>query len=279
MINIVFGYSKKNINNQNEFLIPLYYYLCDLQIKCNIIEYIEDINPLDLNLHIGIFNHIHLSNMPKNYIYFNIEPENNLNNDMIIKIKNAKAVFTYLNYTLCNNNVFYYPFPYHISIENLYNVNIESIAKNIDVLFYGCLNNNRIFSINLLKENNIHVYCPNFNNNVFNIERDTLIYSSKIVLIQNFYTNDIDIPRITYLSSNKIFFIYLILDNEVDFLNDMFDNLIVKCNLKNLCNIVKYYLLNENERSIKINELYNCITTKYNINKFITNDVLHYIKL
>jgi len=281
MINIVFGYSINNINNQNEFLMPLYYYLCEINIKCNVIEYIENINPNDLNLHIGIFNHVLISKMPKNYIMFNIEPYENLNTDMIQKLSKAKAILYYLDYEIKELNFlkklrFYYPFPYHKSIENIYNI-LCNYNKTIDVLFYGCLNNKRISSINLLKQNNINVYCPNFVKPVYKHERDNLIFSSKIVLIQNYYINDIDIPRITYLSSNKIFFIYLIWNDEIDFLEDKFNNLIIKCNINNLCDIVKYYLINENERLEKISQLYKFITNEYNINKFITNDFLKII--
>ena len=195
MINIVFGYSKNNINNQNEFLMPLYYYLCEINIKCNVIEYIENINPNDLTLHIGIFNHVLISKMPKNYIMFNIEPYENLNTDMIQKLSKAKAILYYLDYEIKDLNFlkklrFYYPFPYHKSIENIYNI-LCNYNKTIDVLFYGCLNDKRISSINLLKQNNINVYCPNFVKPVYKHERDKLIFSSKIVLIQIYYINDI----------------------------------------------------------------------------------------
>ena len=269
MIIIVYNFN----NNENEFLVPLFNYLKELNYDCSI-QYSNNILNENTNLYIGIFHST--INMPKNYIYFNIEPEENINDSMMYRMQNAKAVLSYyIPNRVLNINTIYFPFPYHKSIENLYNVKFT--FYKYDVLFYGCINEKRKNILDLIKKNSINLYCPNLINakNIYKNERDELIFSSKIILLQNYYKNDIDLPRITYLISNKKFFIYYIHEDEEDFLKNKFDNLIIKCNKNNIINIINYYLTNENTSLEKINELYNYFIKTYNINKYISNEIIN----
>ena len=133
-------------------------------------------------------------------------------------------------------NSIYFPFPYHSSLENMYNIDKNKISKIYDLTIIGTLNDKRVNFYNRLKSNNYNIYCPNIKEHprgIFEKEHDKILYSSKIVLLNNYYKNDIDHPRIIYNISNKIFFIYnLNEDDDETLLDNIYDNMIVRCNSK-----------------------------------------------
>ena len=101
-------------------------------------------------------------------------------------------------------------------------------------------------------------------------EQDILLHSSKIVLLNNYYKNDIDHPRMIYNSSNKIFFIYILNDDDDEnLLDNIYNNLIIKCNSKNMFETINYYLKNEDKRIENINLIYNFVTNNLDVNKFL----------
>ena len=278
-ITIVVGRSRCMGNFYETLITPIKGLLNDINISYRTIEfadqvkYDDDIN----NIYIGIFHHTDLSNMPKNYIMLVMDPAINCNDDMIIKIKNSNYILVYTDieyFKNINNNIIYYPFPYHQSIENMYNIDKSILKNRFDLLFICCLNNKRRNIYNLLKSNNYNIYCPNIKTNprgIYEKEQDILLHSSKIVLLNNYYQNDIDKPRMIYNASNKIFFIYILnKDDDENLLDGVYNNIIVKCNLNNMFETINYYLKNEEKRIEKVNELYNYVTNNCHIEKYLT---------
>jgi hypothetical protein len=227
------------------------------------------------NLYIGIFHHVPVKNMPKNYIMLAMDPPSNCGQEMIHKLKLAYKILVYTDidyFKKINMNIIYYPFPYHKTIENMYNLNIKNIKKHIDLLIVGTMNDYRTNLFNNLKKKKYNIYCPNISDytlGVFEEKNDILSYSSNIVLINNYYKNDIQYPRMIYNASNKIFFIYILNDNDdKNLLDNKYDNLIIKCDKSNLYETIDYYLINEDKRTNNVNLLYNYLINNLNIDKY-----------
>lgn len=273
---IVVGRSKYIGNMYEPIIKPIKGYFNDKNIAYKIIEFSEEIikDEDNNNLYIGIFNHVPLTHMPKNYIMYVIEPVENISENMLIQIKNANKIFVYMkNMLSLHKNSIFFPFPYHQSLENMYNIDKNKISKIYDLIIIGSLNDKRIQTYNLLKSNNYNIYCPNIKDypkGIFEKERDKLLYSSKIVLLKNYYKNDIDLLRINYNSLNKIFFIYILNEDEDETLfDDVYNNLIVICNSKNMFEVIDNYLKNEDKRIENINKLYNYVKNNVNINLYL----------
>ena len=140
----------------------------------------------------------------KEYNYFFTEEYFNI-------LKNAYQVWDYsqknikwLKSNLQLDNIIFVPICYcHI----LNRKNLLSTSKNIDILFYGSLNNKRKNILdNLISNYNINVVIKN--NNIWEDDLDKLIYSSKIILNIHFYENStLEMHRISYLLNNKAFII------------------------------------------------------------------------
>ena len=78
----------------------------------------------------------------------------------------------------------------------------QSSAQDIDVLFYGTMNERRITVINLLKAAGLKVHTAF---GIYGPERDQLISRSKIVLNNHFYHSHIfGIIRVFYLMTNSV---------------------------------------------------------------------------
>jgi hypothetical protein len=264
-----------------EFVISLYSYLKDNNYNVELIRNINDINPNNKNLHIGIFNNCIV--MPQNYIMFNIEPfvsRSKIYND---KLYNSKAILNFTKeYEVNNLNNILFPITYHPAIENIFNINRNSIQEDIDVLFYGCMNDRRLKLVKDIKEAGINIFCPNKpifdgrkkvrgqwpKRGVFGAEKDILIERSKIILISLYYEYDIDIPRCVYCLSKKKF---IIADSYGDnfLLKDKFNNLFPVVETNEVINTIKYYLLNEKERNESIEKSYKYIKEKYKTENYI----------
>jgi hypothetical protein len=277
---IVVGRSRIIGNIYEPIIKPIKGYFNDKNITYRTIEFADQVRKDENNdnLYIGIFNHVQLIDMPKNYIMYVIEPLDNFNESMFIQVKNANKILVYLRHmlTLHSNSIFF-PFPYHSSLENMYNIDKNRISKIYDLIIIGSLNDKRIKTYNRLKSNNYNIYCPNIEDHqrgIFEREHDKLLYSSKIVLLQNYFNNDIDHPRMTYNISNKIFFIYILNEDDDDdetLLDNIYDNMIVRCNSKNMFEVIDYYLNNEDKRIEKVNILYNYV--KNNLNCYSCLDI------
>ena len=78
----------------------------------------------------------------------------------------------------------------------------KSSVQDIDVLFYGTMNERRITVINLLKAAGLQVHTAF---GIYGPERDQLISRSKIVLNNHFYHSHIfEIIRVFYLMTNSV---------------------------------------------------------------------------
>ena len=78
----------------------------------------------------------------------------------------------------------------------------QSSVQDIDVLFYGTMNERRITVINLLKAAGLKVHTAF---GIYGLERDQLISRSKIVLNNHFYHSHIfEIIRVFYLMTNSV---------------------------------------------------------------------------
>jgi len=212
--------------------------------------------------------------MPKNYIMYVIEPLNNIDENMFNQIKNASQILVYMkNMLSINENIIYHQFSYHKSIENMYNLDIKLIKKTRDLIMIGTINDKRTKLFNLLKINKYDIFCPNiegYPRGIFEKEQDILLYSSKIVLLNNYYKNDIQYPRMIYNSANKIFFIYILNDDDNEnLLDDVYNNLLVTCNSKNMFEVINYYLENEDKRIENVNILYDYVKNNLNVNLYL----------
>lgn len=275
---IVSGRSRYIGNFYDSLIIPLKGYFNDKNIPYKTIDFADQVKKDNNtnNLYIGIFHHVNLNDMPKNYIMLAMDPADNCNETMITKMKNANKILVYTDvqyFKKINKNVIYYPFPYHKQLENIYKLNITQIKKNIDLIMIGCVNDKRKNLVQILKDNNFNIYYPNiqdYTRGIYEKDQDILLYSSKIVLLFNYYKNDIDKPRIIYNVSNKIFFIYILNDDEdKNLLDDNYNNLIVKCNKKNMCKVINYYLENDEKRVENTNLLYNYVKNNHNVKKYL----------
>ena len=275
---IVTGRSRNIGNFYDNHINPIKGYFKDKNINFETIHFADQVrkdeNPN--NLYIGIFHHVDLHNMPKNYIMLAMDPASNCNNTMKQKLKNANKILVYTDFEYfkyVNKNSIYYPFPYHTSIENMYNLDKNKISKIYDLIIIGTLNDKRVNIYNLLKLNNYNIYCPNIKKHprgIFEREQDKLLYSSKIVLLNNYYKNDIQYPRMIYNSVNKIFFIYILNDDDNENLLDaVYNNLLVTCNSKNMFDVINYYLENEDNRIENVNILYDYVKNNLNVNLYL----------
>ena len=210
---IVTGRSRTIGNFYDTLINPIKGYFKDKNINFQTIHFADQVkkdNNND-NLYIGIFNHVPLTCMPKNYIMYVIEPLNNIDENMFNQIKNANKILVYIDFEYfknINKNCIYYLFPYHTSIENMYNLDKNKISKIYDLIIIGTLNDKRVNLYNRLKSNNYNIYCPNIKEHprgIFEREQDKLLYSSKIVLLNNYYKNDIQYPRMIYMLQIKFF--------------------------------------------------------------------------
>lgn len=275
---IVTGRSRTIGNFYDTLINPIKGYFKDKNINFQTIHFADQVkkdNNND-NLYIGIFNHVPLTCMPKNYIMYVIEPLNNIDENMFNQIKNANKILVYTDFEYfknINKNCIYYLFPYHTSIENMYNLDKNKISKIYDLIIIGTLNDKRVNLYNRLKSNNYNIYCPNIKEHprgIFEREQDNLLYSSKIVLLNNYYKNDIQYPRMIYNATNKIFFIYILNDDDNENLLDaVYNNLLVTCNSKNMFDVINYYLENEDNRIENVNILYDYVKNNLNVNLYL----------
>jgi hypothetical protein len=275
---IVTGRSRSIGNFYDTIINPIKGYFNDKNIKFKTIHFADQIrkdNNIN-NLYVGIFHHVELHNMPRNYIMLAMDPPNNCDIIMKQKLKNANKILVYtaLEYFKnINKNTIYYPFPYHSSIVNMYNLDKNKISKIYDLIIIGTLNDKRINLYKHLKSNNYNIYCPNikeYPRGIFEKEQDKLLYSSKIVLMNNYYKNDIDHCRMIYNASNNIFFIYILNDDDDEnLLDDIYNNLLVTCNSKNMFDVINYYLENEDKSIEKVKNLNYYVKNNLNVNLYL----------
>jgi len=260
-----------------DFLASLYNYLLDNNFNVKLIWKAIDVNPNIDNLHIGIFNMV--TNMPKNYIMFNIEPLENRDEIYNKKLINSKAILNLSDeYGFPKDSCYFhknitFPITYHPIIENIFGIN-KNYDEEIDVLFYGSMNERRIELVNKIKSNGINIYCPNqpisndYPDNVFGKEKDILIEKSKIILLSVYYEKSTEIPRSIYCLSKKK---CIIADSYGDNykLKEYFDNVFPVVETENIIETINFYLKNDLKRKDIAEKGYNYVKEKYKTKNFV----------
>lgn len=143
--------------------------------------------------------------IPKNSIIYNTEQFSN-ESTWLHNLLPIVTQFETWDYNLTNIHflsqyprtqpLHYIPIGFCPSLERI----PTNIHQDIDVLFYGCINQRRAHILNELHANGLvvhHAY------NCYGQERDALIARSKVVLNLHFYESKIfEIVRVSYLLSN-----------------------------------------------------------------------------
>ena len=188
----------------------LHYSVLELNQNSKISYNFIDINPKVKNIIFGahLLNDDMINSIPSNTIIFNTEQIESINEiwkRRILLLASKGIVFwDYSNHNLdllhtklnVKGRLFEIGFQ-----SNLQRIKIND-NKEVDVLFYGSLNNRREKIINSLLKNNVKVKCLF---GVYGKDRDDWIGKSKIVLNLHYYDSKIfEIVRIFYLLINAI---------------------------------------------------------------------------
>ena len=188
----------------------LHYSVLELNQNSKISYNFIDINPKVKNVIFGahLLNDDMINSIPSNTIIFNTEQIESINEiwkRRILLLASKGIIFwDYSNHNLdllltklnVKGRLFEIGFQ-----KNLQRIKMND-NKEVDVLFYGSLNNRREKIINSLLKNNVKVKCLF---GVYGKDRDDWIGKSKIVLNLHYYESKIfEIVRIFYLLTNAI---------------------------------------------------------------------------
>ncbi len=188
----------------------LHYSVLELNKNSKISYNFIDINPKVKNIIFGahLLNDDMINSIPGNTIIFNTEQIESINDiwkRRILLLASKGIIFwDYSNHNLdllltklnVKGRLFEIGFQ-----KNLQRIKMND-NKEVDVLFYGSLNNRREKIINSLLKNNVKVKCLF---GVYGKDRDDWIGKSKIVLNLHYYESKIfEIVRIFYLLTNAI---------------------------------------------------------------------------
>jgi hypothetical protein len=222
--------------------------------------------------------------LPKNYIVFNTEPLKREYWFNILKnrILNSKFCIDY-SYT---HSLFFdewgfenykiVPYGYCENNEIIYNKykipDNEDSKKDIDILFYGCLQERRRIYLDELKrfalENNLNLVIRD--NNLYGYdEKCKIISRSKIVLSiahqENLNTNDMF--RLSFLASNRVFFLTEKLGDK-KFEDKVDDHFIFFNDVNDLKNKILHYLIEKPyERKMVCERIYSFLKLEMDISK------------
>jgi hypothetical protein len=184
----------------------VHYSLVELNLESSI--KFNEIDPDRINIFFGfsLLDEKFINQLPKNSIVFNTEPIYDINVPSRQKIIDFLSNYSIWDYSDQNIN-----FLKSIGIINVklfqfgFQKELVRIPKNmkqdIDILFYGSLNERRISILNKLNTSGFRVEIAN---GVFGKERDLLIERSKVILNVYYYNqNTFDIVRFFYLITNS----------------------------------------------------------------------------
>ena len=236
----------------------LHYSILDLKKKSKITYNFIDINSKVTNIIFGahLLNDEMINSLPGNTIIFNTEQIESINEvwkKRILLLAKKEIIFwDYSEYNLkfLLNKLDIKGKLFEIGFQkNLQRIETKE-KKEVDVLFYGSMNNRREKIINNLLKKNVKVKCLF---GVYGKERDDWIATSKLVLNLHFYDSKIfEIVRVFYLLINAIPVVSEI-DNHTKFNNNYLEG-IKKSNYENIERNIFDLLEDENERkSIGIN--------------------------
>lgn len=136
---------------------------------------------------------------------------------------------------------------------------IHNKEKDIDVLFYGAINDRRKAILDQISSHNIKIYYSNYN--LFDNERDIMISRSKIVINVHYYIKNIfEVVRVSHLLSNKAFVISEMPDSKEEY--DYWKDAVVFTEYDNIVNTIIKYLDNEEDRNRLTEQGYNIIKSR-----------------
>ena len=212
MFNICIVKPKNYIHYQafTEVAELIHFSLLNLKLKSSISFNHLDTNPKKKNIIFGghLLTDEIINKVPKNSIVFNTEQiESNTKEwrDRIIKLANRNIEiwdYSLFNIQFIHEKTKVKAKLFEIGYQNeLKKINLKK-TKDVDVLFYGSVNNRRKFIIDKLEEKKVKVKCLF---GVYGEERDEWIAKSKIVLNMHMYDSKIfEIIRVFYLMTNGI---------------------------------------------------------------------------
>ena len=212
--------------------------------------------------------------------------------ETINNIKNSESTFYVFEYNITNYkyikdthsniNAIFIPFLYHESSEQFYLKNInEKISwnnKDIDVLFYGSLNNRRQHILNQLMASHPDKKIVHFHS-CDNEKLCNLIEKSKIILNIMFYDNNVifDYYRNSFLIANKCLLISESPSNINEILEPGLANVkdyVIFSDYNNFVEIVGSYLTkSEDEISDIIEKQYNWFKTHNSMEEVLMNKI------
>ena len=232
----------------------LHYSVLELNQNSKISYNFIDINPKVKNIIFGahLLNDDMINSIPSNTIIFNTEQIESINEiwkRRILLLASKGIVFwDYSNHNLdllhtklnVKGRLFEIGFQ-----SNLQRIKIND-NKEVDVLFYGSLNNRREKIINNLLKKNVKVKCLF---GVYGKDRDDWIGKSKIVLNLHYYESKIfEIVRIFYLLTNAIPIVSEVDENTK--LNNNYLKVIMGSNYEDVEKNILSLLENEKERKL-----------------------------
>ena len=232
----------------------LHYSVLELNKNSKISYNFIDINPKVKNIIFGahLLNDDMINSIPSNTIIFNTEQIESINEiwkRRILLLASKGIIFwDYSNHNLdllltklnVKGRLFEIGFQ-----KNLQRIKMND-NKEVDVLFYGSLNNRREKIINSLLKNNVKVKCLF---GVYGKDRDDWIGKSKIVLNLHYYESKIfEIVRIFYLLTNAIPIVSEVDENTK--LNNNYLKGIKGSNYKDVEKNILSLLENEKERKL-----------------------------
>ena len=232
----------------------LHYSVLELNKNSKISYNFIDINPKVKNIIFGahLLNDDMINSIPSNTIIFNTEQIESINEiwkRRILLLASKGIIFwDYSNHNLdllltklnVKGRLFEIGFQ-----KNLQRIKMND-NKEVDVLFYGSLNNRREKIINNLLKKNVKVKCLF---GVYGKDRDDWIGKSKIVLNLHYYESKIfEIVRIFYLLTNAIPIVSEVDENTK--LNNNYLKGIKGSNYKDVEKNILSLLENEKERKL-----------------------------
>lgn len=251
-----------------------------------------DYNTSDFYIIFG--SHDLIEKMPNNYIIYQLEQssvgyynekdefiDNNhktFNKKYIEILQNAYQIwdYSYENITFFNKinqeldkkiNCKYVPLCYS---DYLTQTSIKKNEdKNIDILFFGSLNNRRKKILNKLKQKklNIEIY-----SNLMGEEKISKILNSKIILNLHFYEKSLlETHRINHLLANNSFVISELSRDNIE--NNNYQNSVIFCKYNDIITTCLNWLNKEKEERDKIAKQGNDWVKQLDIIKYISEDL------
>ncbi len=173
-------------------------------------------------------------------------------------------------------NIEYVPLGYTPNLEVIEAINEDN--KDIDVLFYGLINERRQSILNALIESGLNVHYTKQGEVLSYEERNKLIARAKIVLNIGYYedTQVFEIARVSFLMANKVFVLNECRDNVL--MDDAIRNNLAFASIKDLVAAAQDYIQSPQKRQEIANKSYQTLKN-YDMTTSIAQALQKYIEL